>query len=143
RAQLSLNATRAEKPGRPAGWEGFASITVAIGWSTVASSVTSVDAAGDALTSVNMQRSLPLGEGYGFRLDADANASYRTQGTFEIQHRRGIIGVRADAAQDSKTVGTVNLAGSIVSIGREVLLSRPVDDGFALVKVPQSRGVRV
>src|SRR5204862_1791346 len=57
--------------------------------------------------------------------------------------RRGMIGVRADAAQDSKTVGTLNLAGSIVGIGGEVLLSRPVDDGFALVKVPQSRGVRV
>ena len=38
---------------------------------------------------------------------------------------------------------TVNLAGSIVGIGGEVLLSRPVDDGFALVKVPQQRGVRV
>ena len=38
---------------------------------------------------------------------------------------------------------TVNLAGSIVGIGGEVLLSRPVDDGFALVKMPNSRGVRV
>ena len=60
-----------------------------------------------------------------------------------MQGRRGIIGVRADASQDDKTVGTINLAGSIVGIGGEVLLSRPVDDGFALVKVPNSRGVRV
>jgi outer membrane usher protein FimD/PapC len=58
-----------------------------------------------------------------------------------VQGRRGIIGVRADASSEDKTIGTINLAGSIVAIGGEVLLSRPVDDGFALVKVPNSRGV--
>ena len=98
---------------------------------------------GKALTSVNVQRSLPLGPGFGFRIDADAQEPYRTTGIFEVQGRRGIIGVRVDGSQDDKTIGTINLAGSIVAIGGEVLLSRPVDDGFALVKVPNSRGVRV
>src|SRR6185436_18192432 len=37
----------------------------------------------------------------------------------------------------------INLAGSIVALGGEVLLSRPVSDAFALVKVPKSRGVGV
>src|SRR4029077_11796675 len=46
-------------------------------------------------------------------------------------------------SHDDKTIGTVNLAGSIVAIGGGVLLSRPVDVGFALVKVPNSPGVRV
>ena len=105
--------------------------------------MTTVDAEGEALTSVNVQRSLPLGPGFGFRIDADAQEPYRTTGIFEVQGRRGILGVRADGSQDDKTVGTINLAGSIVAIGGEVLLSRPVDDGFALVKVPNSRGVRV
>ena len=105
--------------------------------------MTTVDAEGEASTSVNVQRSLPLGPGFGFRVDADAQEPYRTQGIFEAQGRRGIVGVRVDGSQDDKTVGTVNLAGSIVAIGGEVLLSRPVDDGFALVKVPNSRGVRV
>jgi len=95
------------------------------------------------LTSVNLQRSLPLGPGFGFRIDADAQEPYRSTGIFEVQGRRGIIGVRADGSQEDKTVATVNLAGSIVGIGGELLLSRPVDDGFALVKVPNSRGVRV
>ena len=143
RAQLSVNATRVDRAGSPTAWEGFASLTLALGWRTVASAVTTVDAAGEALTSVNVQRSLPLGPGFGFRIDADAQAPYRTVGIFEVQGRRGIVGVRADGSQDDKTVGTVNLAGSIVAIGGEVLLSRPVDDGFALVKVPNSRGVRV
>ena len=114
-----------------------------LGWRTVASAVTTVDADGEALTSVNVQRSLPLGPGFGFRVDADAQEPYRTTGIFEAQGRRGIIGVRVDGSRDDKTVGTINLAGSIVAIGGEVLLSRPVDDGFALVKVPDSPGVRV
>ena len=143
RAQLSVNATRVDKAGAPIAWEGFASLTVALGWRTVASAVTTVDADGEALTSVNVQRSLPLGPGFGFRIDADAQEPYRTSGIFEVQGRRGILGVRADGSQDDKTIGTINLAGSIVAIGGEVLLSRPVDDGFALVKVPNSRGVRV
>ena len=60
-----------------------------------------------------------------------------------MQGEHGIVGVRADGSQDNQTIGTFNLAGSIVAIGGEVLLSRPVDDGFALVKVPDSPGVRV
>jgi len=143
RAQLSANATRVEKAGSPGAWEGFASLTLALGWRTVASALTTVDATGDALTSVNLQRSLPLGPGFGFRIDADAQEPYRTQGVFEAQGRRGIVGMRLDGSQDDKAIGTINLAGSIVAIGGEVLLSRPVEDGFALVKVPKSPGVRV
>ena len=143
RAQLSVNATRVEKAGEPITWEGFASLTLTLGWRTTASGVTTVDKDGEALTSINVQRSLPLGPGFGFRIDADAQEPYRSTGVFEVQGRRGILGVRADGSQEDKTVGTINLAGSIVGIGGEVLLSRPVDDGFALVKVPNSRGVRV
>jgi outer membrane usher protein len=143
RAQLSANATRNDRAGSPISWEGFASLTFTLGWRTVASAVTTVDTAGEALTSVNLQRSLPLGPGFGFRVDADTQDPYRTTGIFEVQGRRAIIGVRGDGSRDDKTIGTINLAGSIVAVGGEVLLSRPVDDGFALVKVPNSRGVRV
>jgi hypothetical protein len=48
RAQLSLNATRLEKTGSPIAWEGFASLTFALGWRTVASAVTTVDQDGEA-----------------------------------------------------------------------------------------------
>jgi outer membrane usher protein len=143
RAQLSANATRVVRAGAPIAWEGFASLTLSLGWRTVASAVTTVDQEGEALTSFNLQRSLPLGPGFGFRVDGDLQDPYRTEGIFEVQGRRGIAGVRVDGSQDDQTVGTVNLAGSLVAIGGEVLLSRPVDDGFALVKVPNSRGVRV
>ena len=75
RTQLSLNAARVNQAGLPTAWEGFASLTFALGWRTVASAVTTVDKDGEALTSVNVQRSLPLGPGFGFRLDADAQDS--------------------------------------------------------------------
>ena len=66
RTQLSANATRVNQAGLPTAWEGFASLTFALGWRTVASAVTTVDKDGEALTSVNLQRSLPLGPGFGF-----------------------------------------------------------------------------
>ena len=80
RAQLSVNATRVDKAGEPITWEGFASLTLTLGWRTTASAVTTVDAEGEALTSVNVQRSLPLGPGFGFRIDADAQEPYRSHG---------------------------------------------------------------
>jgi outer membrane usher protein len=143
RIQFSVNATHVEPRLKPQRWEGFASFTLALGWRTTASSVTSVEENGRPLTTVNMQRSLPLGPGFGFRIDADAQDPHRTQGIFEVQHRRGIIGIRADGADGQQTTTTFNLAGSLVGIGGEVLFSRPVEDGFALVKVPVSRRVRV
>src|SRR5204862_7581863 len=135
RVQLSANATRVDKAGSPTAWEGFASLTLSLGWRTMASAVTSVDAAGDALTSLNVQRSLPLGPGFGFRVDGDLQDPYRTEGIFEVQGRRGIAGARVDGSREDKAPGTIQLAGSIVAIGGEVLLSRPLGGGFPLVKV--------
>jgi outer membrane usher protein len=94
------------------------------------------------LTSVNVQRSLPP-PGYGYRFDGDTQDPYRSSGAFEVQHRRGVIGVRASGEKDQDADVLVNVAGGVVAIGGEVLLTRPVDDGFALVRVPRSRGVRV
>src|SRR4029077_11779093 len=113
RTLLSLNATRTDRAGSPVSWEGFASRTVALGWRPFASAVTTVDAAGEALTSVNLQRSLPLGPGFGSRLHAAAREPYRTTGVFEAQGRRGIVGVRVDGAHGDETIATLNLAGSI------------------------------
>ena len=143
RTQLSVNATRLEKAGSPTAWEGFASLTVALGWRTVASAVTTVDA-GRRGVDVRQRPAIVAAR-------ARLRVPHRRRrpgavpdpGTFEAQGRRGIVGVRVDGSQDDKTIATINLAGSIVAIGGEVLLSRPVDDGFALVKVPESRGVRV
>lgn len=145
RVQLTATATRTQSQAKdkPVTWEGFGSVNVALGGRIMASSVTAVDTAGTARTSVHAQRSLPSGPGFGFRVDADTHAPYRSQATFEIQNRRGLLGVRTDGAEGQDPVTTVNVAGSIVAIGGELLLSRPVDDGFALVRVPNSKGVRV
>ena len=145
RLQLTATATRTKTDTRetPITWQGFGSVNLALGRRIMASSVTTVDAERTALTSVHLQRSMPVGPGFGFRVDADTHAPYRSQATFEVQGRRGLVGVRTDGAEGQDPVTTVNVAGSLVAIGGEVLLSRPVDDGFALVRVPNSKGVRV
>ena len=65
-------------------------------------------------------------------LDAAPHIPIRDLPTLTAHHD----GLEADRARASGCDG-------IVAIGGEVLLSRPVDDGFALVKVPNARGVRV
>ena len=119
---------------------GFASLTFALGWRTVASALTTVDAgrsgADDgepaAIAAARARLRVPDRCGHA--------GAVQHQGTFEVQGRRAVVGVRADGAKDNQTIGTISLAGSIVGIGGQVLLSRPVDDGFALVKVPNVKG---
>jgi outer membrane usher protein len=143
RIQVSLVATHTDKFLTRPTWEGFASISVAIGRRTMANSVTTVDPDGKTATSIDVQRSLPRGPGIGFRFDSDLQDPYRTQGIVEVQHRRGLVGLQMSGASGEDVATTVNVAGSIVTLGREVAFSRVIDDGFALVKVPNSRGVTV
>jgi hypothetical protein len=119
RAQLTTNATHVMKAGSSATWEGFASLTLALGWRTTASAVTTVDEAGEALTSVNVQRSLPLGPGFGSastptpRIRTDCG-NLRMQGQAR-HHRRA----RRLFSRTTRRSARSTFAGSIVAIGGE------------------------
>ncbi|WP_232514133.1 fimbria/pilus outer membrane usher protein [Burkholderia oklahomensis] len=79
-----------------------------------------------------VQRSLPVGDGFGYSVQAgnniqDASASLQTRvGTYnvEVAANRGRAGVRASAA------------GGVAFVDGTPRLSRQVTDSFALVKVP-------
>ncbi|WP_230947109.1 fimbria/pilus outer membrane usher protein [Burkholderia territorii] len=79
-----------------------------------------------------LQRSLPVGEGFGYSLQAgndtqDASATLQTRtGTYSVEAAsyRGRAGVRANAA------------GGIAFVDGTARLSRQITDSFALVKVP-------
>jgi outer membrane usher protein len=143
RVQLTLSASRSKRLGELKPWLGFGSVNVLLGRRVVASTVTNVDENGDALTSVHLQRSLPLGPGFGFRIDADAQEPYRSAAVAQVQHRFGAIGARVDAAKGEETAATFGVAGSLVAIGGRLMLTRVVNDAFALVRVPETSGVRV
>ena len=90
--------------------------------------------------SVELQRSLPAGTGYGYRLSGDLASAHGNSGVqfqgpygrYELTHDR------VDGAQ----MTAVHASGGAVAIGGNVYATRPVQDGFALVQVPGVPHVR-
>ena len=143
RLHATLSTTRSRIAGGAPIWEGLASLNVVLGRRTVASAVASVDREGRSATLLDLQHALPPGPGYGFRVDADTAAPYASAATLNVQHRYGAVGVRAAASRGERADVAVNVAGGLVAIGGGLFMTRPVDDAFALVRVPNQRSVRV
>jgi outer membrane usher protein len=87
------------------------------------------------------QRAMPLGEGFGYRVRGetgdlgaiDGDARYQSRwGRYELQHN--------DIGGNRLT--SVSAAGALVAIGGRVFATRPVDQSFALVRVPGVSNVR-
>jgi outer membrane usher protein len=95
-------------------------------------SVTMTHQQGGTEILAQLQRSLPVGEGFGYSLQAgndtqDASATLQTRtGTYSVEAAayRGRAGVRA------------NVAGGVAFVDGTARLSRQITDSFALVKVP-------
>jgi outer membrane usher protein len=90
----------------------------------------------------SLQKGLPYGPGYGYLLQAQggSNGSQQQAAMFQYQTNKGYY--EGDyyhlGDQDS---GSLTAAGGIIAIGQRVFLTRPVQNGFALVRVPGVRHV--
>jgi outer membrane usher protein len=104
---------------------------------------TSVQASGGAVTgSAGAARSLPVGPGYGYRAEASAGAGEpRGAGAVQLQTGFGRYEATFERSGPAQRAA-VSAAGGVVLIGGRVFLSRPVDDAFALLRVPGVAGVR-
>jgi outer membrane usher protein len=93
--------------------------------------------------SVRLQKSLPTGSGFGFRIEAQ---NYGDQDDFEgivqYQSRYGIYEAGYSHLADDDIYG-LSSAGGIGYIDRSIFFSRPINDSFAKVKVDGLKGVRV
>jgi outer membrane usher protein len=121
---------------------GFASLSLGLGARTTTSaSVEGRD--GRALTGVDLQRSAPVGPGIGYRVQATglSEGSQIVEGDLRAQTRWAQLDVHQFVA-DGTRQRWAQVNGSLVAIGGRVLASRPVQDGYALVRVPQVKGVR-
>ena len=141
RASMFLSVSRAQMEGA---WTtgAFASMTMDLGGR--ASTGVSVERqAGGTRAGVDFQRSAPVGPGVGYRaqlsgLGSDAqllDADVRAQGQWAQADLRQTV-----VEGHRETWAQVN--GALVAIGGRVLAARPVQDGFALVRVPDVAGVR-
>ncbi len=138
---MELTASVADvRDERTRGKEVFAGITILLGRSATASVGHVRDGRGNRMT-VDAQRSLPVGEGYGYQFHGEGGDNSMATGAARYQSRYGRYELRQETL-NGDTNTTVSAAGSIVGIGGGVYASRPVQDSYALVRVPGVKGVR-
>ncbi len=125
---------------RGRGREVYAGITILFGRSASASVAHLRDARGNRM-SVDAQRSLPVGEGYGYQMHAETGENGNAIGVARYQSRYGRYELRQETLNGQSNT-TVSASGSIVGIGGGLYASRPVHDSFALVRIPGVEGVR-
>lgn len=104
--------------------------------------VSTTRAAGSTETvgGVTAQRSLPIGEGYGYRLRATTDQQYFAGGVYAGPYGRYSLDV---ASQDGATAARGTIAGGIGVLGGVAFASRPIVDSFALIRVDDVPGVHV
>jgi outer membrane usher protein len=107
-------------------------------------------------STLEVQRSLPLGEGVGYRARAvraeqdlpqvdgrsgGSTVDYGGLAQLQYQGRYGFYEGTYERAED-RNHSVLTAAIGLVAIGGGLHVGRPVQDGFALVEVPGVRGVR-
>ncbi|MBI5408429.1 MAG: fimbrial biogenesis outer membrane usher protein [Nitrospirae bacterium] len=92
---------------------------------------------------VRIQKSLPAGDGFGFRSDLESSGADRSvDGSVRYQNGMGIYEARYANKNKDDGFG-VSMSGGVGYIDGSVFLSRPVNDSFAKVKVGALKDVRV
>jgi outer membrane usher protein len=140
RANLVVSGSRTRRAGVISN-EGFAGVSYFLPGRTTAS--VTYDRKGSVATpTAEVQKSLPVGEGFGYRLSAagTGETAASQSGLVQYQGPYGLYQVSHDhvSGQDSTTV---SVSGGVVEIGGTVSPRRAVGDSFALVRVPEVKGV--
>jgi outer membrane usher protein len=105
---------------------------------------TTVSAAGDRAGSsvgVETQQPLPVGVGYGYYARAETGTPGSVAAAAQYQGRFGRYELRRDVF-GGQAMTSASVAGSVVAIGGDLYASRPVQQSFALMRVPGVGGVR-
>jgi len=96
---------------------------------------------GRARASVALQRNLPLGTGFGYRMRAEGPDGRFLVG-ISAQNDRGRMDLEG-ANADGDTALRARLSGGIAMLGGDTYLSRRIEQGFGVVRVADYPGVRV
>jgi outer membrane usher protein len=91
---------------------------------------------------VEAQRSLPLGEGAGYRVRAERGLlgdSALAQLQYQGPYGRYEAGIERAG---TSTVATASVAGGLAAVGGRIFASRAIQDGYALIDVDGLSGVR-
>jgi outer membrane usher protein len=139
---FSLSASRLRTAGAEPEWLGFATLMYSFGASTTGDvGGTGGTHAGSATAGV--QKSLPLGEGWGYQLRSTVDRDQSTSGLGQVQYQGAYGSYLANYDRiGGSNGGSATAAGSLVLVDGNLMASRPVREGFALIQVPGVKGVR-
>jgi len=141
-ANLFLTASRSRVSGQAGATEFFAGLSCFLGNNTTAN-VTYERGQAGAGFGAQVQRSLPLGIGLGYEVQADQVHS-NTEGRARLQYQNLVGRYELSYARvGGADLKTFSAAGAVVAIGGSVYATRPISDGFALIRVgdvPRVRG---
>lgn len=88
---------------------------------------------------IRVQKSLPVGPGYGYQVEGTGGTDAHGLGQFQYQGQYG----RAEALYDSTMNRPVfTVSGGVVAVGGSVHATRAVDDSFAIIRTPGISGMR-
>jgi outer membrane usher protein len=90
----------------------------------------------------SLQRSLPFGPGYGYFVQAQGGSSGTSQQATILQYQTDKGYYEGDYNHlDGQHTGSLTAAGGIIGIGDRIFLTRPVENGFAVVRAPGAANV--
>ena len=139
RTDMSLTAST-ERGSVGSAWEGFAGVSIRIGAKTLAS-VSAERIEGASLAVTELQRWLPVGTGWGYRFHAENGDRNFASGNVVYQGPYGRYEARRDIT-DGVASTTLSVNGGLVAMNGGVYATRPIQDSYALIRVPDVRGVR-
>ena len=91
---------------------------------------------------LQIQRSLPAGTGFGYRLVTGVGDSDNRQAEFRMQNEIGTYNLRTAQSQ-GQTAFSGSASGGMAFHGNDAFLSRRINNSFAVVQVPNYSGVRI
>ncbi len=97
---------------------------------------------GDDQTLLQVQRNLPLGEGFGYRALVEVQNNRRLEAGLTYQNAIGTYGVEAANVQ-GKTLYRGSASGSVARVDGENYLSRRLGESFAVVDVAGYKDIKV
>jgi outer membrane usher protein len=145
RAQVNANISRELREGiEMPYWFGYAGLSLALG-SRVSLNVTGQSYNNQPSAHVDINRPRGDGPGYGYRFTGSFYGDSSDKGTAQIEGRsqRFWGGARTEQSADGTSSTTLAFAGGLAWAGGTVKLSSPIDNSFAVVRLPDSPGVQV